>query len=68
MQALEDAYCDIVKMALDKSTSFQSVLIIGEDVDLLVLLKGFGSAVKNVYFPKSAEVTLAPSIFLNPIQ
>lgn len=54
-QAVEDADCDIVKVALDKSTSFQSVLIIGEDVDLLVLLNGFGSAVKNVFFQKSGR-------------
>lgn len=51
-QAVEDADCDIVNVALEKSIYFKSVLITGDDVDLLVILSGLGSAVKNVFFQK----------------
>ena len=53
-RASEDADSDIVRTALDKSTSFENVLIIGEDVDLLVLLNGLGSTI-DVYFQKSGR-------------
>lgn len=59
-QAVEDADCKIVKVALEKSTSFQSVLIVGEDVDLLVLLNGLGSVQKNVFFQKSSRGDSGP--------
>lgn len=42
-------------MILDKSSSFQKVTIVREDVDLLVLLNGLASSVNNVYFQKSSK-------------
>lgn len=51
-QAVEDTGCDIVNMAQNKHTPFQSVLLIGEHVDLLVLLNKLGSAVNNVFYLK----------------
>lgn len=55
MVAQEDADCDIIKKAFEKSPSHQNVLVIGEDVDLLVLLCGLGKHFKNVYFQKAGR-------------
>jgi hypothetical protein len=52
-QAEEDADCDIVRTALGKATTFDTVVIIGEEVDLLVLLVllvGLGLNATNVFF------------------
>lgn len=54
-QSKEDADADIVKTALSKSSSFDQVFIIGEDVDLLVLLNGLSSGQTNVYFQKGGR-------------
>lgn len=44
-----------MRTALDKSSSNEKVIIVGEDVDLLVLLNGLGSNVDNVFFQKSGR-------------
>lgn len=54
-QSQEDADADIVRTALSKSPSFHQVFIIGEDVDLLVLLNGLSSGETNVYFQKGSR-------------
>lgn len=52
-QAPEDADCLIVRTALEKSEDYQHVIIVGEDVDLLVLLNGLGASRQNVLLQKS---------------
>lgn len=47
--AKEDADRDIILMALEKTIV---VIVVGEDVDLLVLLCGLGTDVKNLRFQK----------------
>lgn len=54
-QSEEDADADIVRTALSKSSDFDQVFIIGEDVDLLVLLNGLNSGETNVYFQKGSR-------------
>lgn len=65
-QAKEDADCLIIKSALDKADQdFDHVVVVGEDVDLLVLLCGLDSSRQNVYFQKSGRGN-APSSLYSP--
>ena len=49
-QAVEDADVMIVETALTVADNYDSVIITGEDIDLLVLLTALGSSKMNVYF------------------
>lgn len=51
-QAVEDADTLIVQTAIELASSFSSVHVIGEDVDLLVLLTAKAREIPNVYFRK----------------
>ncbi|KAJ8897683.1 hypothetical protein PR048_003033 [Dryococelus australis] len=50
--ATRDADGSIVKCSLNKVTSHSSVVVIGEDVDLLILLTALTPPDRNVYFMK----------------
>ncbi|KAJ8876013.1 hypothetical protein PR048_023921 [Dryococelus australis] len=50
--AAGDADGSIVRCSLNKVTSHSSVVVIGEDVDLLVLLTALTPPDRNVYFMK----------------
>lgn len=54
-QAQEDADAEIVRTALSKSSTLDQVFIVGEDIDLLVLLNGSSSGQVNVYFQKGGK-------------
>lgn len=51
-QAVEDADSLIVQTAIELAPSFSSVFVIGEDVDLLVLLTAKARKIPNVYLRK----------------
>ena len=51
-QAWEDADVDIVKTAIEDAPRFESVIIVGEDTNLLVLMCTLGKNIKNLYFRK----------------
>lgn len=53
--AEEDADREIVMTALSKRAVANRVVIVGEDVDLLVLLNGLGAEETNVYLQKSTK-------------
>lgn len=56
LQSTEDADTLIVATALNLSSDYENVVIVGEDVDLLVILTGHeGRRRKNVYFMKSGK-------------
>ncbi|KAJ8892887.1 hypothetical protein PR048_005468 [Dryococelus australis] len=50
--ATRDTDGSIVRCGLNKVTSYESVVVIGEDVDLLVLLTALTPLDRNVYFMK----------------
>jgi hypothetical protein len=50
-QAIEDADVLIVQTAIDKSMSHK-VIIVGEDIDLLVLMTALGHSNGNIFFLK----------------
>ena len=52
-QALEDANALIVKMALSLSLEYDYVSVVGEDIDILVLVTAL--VLKNVNFCKSSR-------------
>lgn len=67
-QADEDADVLIVTTAKSMASKYEAVVIIGEDIDLLVILTGTAATVKNVYFRKpgrgnSPEVMYCSSSF-----
>lgn len=62
VQALEDADVLIINTAKSKASEFDSVTIIGEDIDLLVLLTALASSHDNIYFQKSGRGN-APCVF-----
>lgn len=63
-QHKEDADTLIVYTALEDSANYEKVIIVGEDVDLLVILTGVAEdRHKNVYFMKPGKGKSATSIF-----
>lgn len=63
-QAQEDADTLIVTTAMDLAQQHNSVVIVGEDVDLLVIMIGRCRGVhSNVYFLKPGKGTVSPLIF-----
>lgn len=52
LQAPEDADVLIVTTAIDKTTEYDEVQIIGEDIDLLVLMTQYGREKNNLYLNK----------------
>lgn len=55
LQAKEDADTTIVREALKNAENYDSCIVIGEDVDLLVLLIGLGFSYNNVYLLKPGK-------------
>ena len=51
-EAPEDADALIVHTAIHYSSNYESVVIVGEDVDLLVILSQFAQSKTNIYFCK----------------
>lgn len=51
-QAQEDADLLIVNTAISKAKEHENVVIVGEDIDLLVLMTGFGLSCSNLFFLK----------------
>lgn len=62
-QAAEDADTMIVRTAINMASSFDSVFIVGEDIDLLVLLTALARAHPNVYFLKPGKGKTAQVVF-----
>ncbi|CAH2085001.1 unnamed protein product [Euphydryas editha] len=54
-QAFEDADTLIVNTAIKEASSHDSVEIVGEDIDLLVLLAGLAPDKNNIFFRKPAK-------------
>lgn len=54
-QATEDADVLIINTALEMSSTYQSVIVVGEDIDLLVLLTSLAKSDQNIYFSKPAK-------------
>lgn len=54
-QAVEDADVLIVETGVSVAEDYDSVVISGEDIDLLVLLNALGFSKKNIYFQKSGK-------------
>lgn len=61
--ATGDADSVIVRCALEKATTHQTVLIIGEDVDLIVLLIALASPENNIYFLKPGKGNVEAKLF-----
>lgn len=60
----EDADTLIVSTALDISKDYESVIIVGEDIDLLVILIGTANAIQNnVFFLKSGRGKTPTSLY-----
>lgn len=51
--AEDDADREIVMKALSKRAEAERIVIVGEDINLLVLLNGLGAEARNVYLQKS---------------
>ncbi|KAJ8729647.1 hypothetical protein PYW08_001228 [Mythimna loreyi] len=63
-QHMEDADTLIVYTALEESANYETVIIVGEDVDLLVILTGVAQERhKNVYLMKPGKGKSATSTF-----
>lgn len=62
-QAIEDADVLIVNTALEKLTICDSVEIIGEDIDLLVLLTALAPKKSKIYFRKPAKGKTQEALF-----
>lgn len=63
-QAVEDADC-IVKTANSLISDHESVAVVGEDVDLLVIMIGTNTS-PNVYFLKPGKGKAPPSLYHLP--
>ncbi|KYM97251.1 hypothetical protein ALC62_12065 [Cyphomyrmex costatus] len=62
-QAFEDADVTIVTTAIAQSSIFNTVEIVGEDIDLLVLLLGLAPQSRNIFFRKPAKGKVPPSLY-----
>lgn len=62
-QAVEDADSLIINTAINMSPSHDSVFVVGEDIDLLVLLTGLARHHKNVYFRKPGKGKIVKKIY-----
>lgn len=54
-QAVEDADTLIINTAIDALKDYDSVVIVGEDVDLLVILTALASSKSSIYFMKPSK-------------
>lgn len=62
-QAFEDADVTIVTTAITQSCIFDTVEIVGEDIDLLVILLGLAPQSRNIFFRKPAKGKVPPSLY-----
>lgn len=62
-QAYEDADRDIIATAVEVSPRFESVVIVGEDTDLLVLMTHMAKNHQNVYFRKAGKGSTAAKLY-----
>jgi hypothetical protein len=63
MQAVEDADLLIIETAIKMSPLYDSVFVIGEDIDLLVLLTALARYIVNVYFRKPGKVKIVEKTY-----
>ncbi|KAG5879321.1 hypothetical protein JTB14_005053 [Gonioctena quinquepunctata] len=63
IQAIEDSDTLIVNTPISMSASFDSELIVGEDIDLLVLLTALARSHPNVYLRKSGRGKIVEEIY-----
>lgn len=63
MQAVEDADLLIIETAIQMSPSHASVFVVGEDIDLLVLLTALARPLQNVYFRKPGKGKIVEKIY-----
>lgn len=62
-QAVEDADTMIIKTAIDKANSYSTIIIVGEDIDLLVLLTDYASEKKNIFFRKEGKGKIQSQLY-----
>ena len=62
-QATEDADTLIVATAIEESTKPQSVTIVGEDVDLLIILTALSGSNTNIYMLKPGKGNLESKLY-----
>lgn len=62
-QTIEDADTFIVNTAIDASKDYDSIVIVGEDVDLLVILTALASSKHNIYFMKPSKGKIDQRIY-----
>jgi len=62
-QALDDADTLIVNTAIDLSLTNETVVIVGEDIDLLIILTGLAPTTNNIFFMKPGKGTIERRIY-----
>lgn len=62
-QATEDADISIINTALQISSTYQFVIVVEEDIDLLVLLIGLAKSDQNIYFYKPVKGRIPGQLF-----
>lgn len=62
-QAVEDADVLIIQTAIDMSSSFTRVFVVGEDIDLLVLLTAKARDLDNIFLLKPARGKVAETLY-----
>jgi len=62
-QALDDADTLIVNTAIDLSMTNDIVVIVGEDIDLLIILTGLAATTNNIFFMKPGKGTVERRIY-----
>lgn len=62
-QAVEDADVLIINTAMRMCSTYDSVIIVGEDIDLLVILTGLAQECKNIFFSKPGKGRTAPKMY-----
>jgi len=62
-QASDDADTFIVNIAIDLSMTYEIVVIVGENIDLLVILTGMAPTTNNIFFIKPGIGTVERRIY-----
>lgn len=62
-QAVENADCLIINTVISVSNTYESVYVVGEDVDLLVILSRIAQARKNIYLLKPSRQSVEEKLY-----
>lgn len=62
-QALDDADTLIVNTAIDLSLTNETVILVGDDIDLLIILTGLAPTTNNIFFMKLGKGTIERRIY-----